>query len=144
MYQLHSRLAADTLPVATLALCEVRLMNDARFPWLILVPQQDGLTELHQLSAAQQQQLLAESSQVSRLLLTLTSSHKINVAALGNLVPQLHWHVVGRNRADSCWPGPVWGCGDTSPYPAQEAQRLIEQLQAALQSPSVPDIREGA
>lgn len=89
MFQLHPRLAADTLPLGRLDLCEARLMNDSRFPWVILVPRREGITELHQLGKADQAQLLAESARVAAQLLAL-GAEKINLGALGNLVPQLH------------------------------------------------------
>lgn len=132
MFDLHPRLAADTLPVGELALCEVRLMNDSRIPWIILVPRQDGLTEVHQLSAADQQRLIAESSLVSEALLSLSGSEKINIGALGNVVSQLHWHVVARNENDPCWPGPVWGCGQSEPWAKAEAAELISALRERL------------
>lgn len=128
-YSLHPRLSADTLPVCQLALCEVRLMDDRRFPWLILVPRIAAATELHRLPAQAQQQLVAEGSQAADLLLRLTEAEKINLGALGNLVPQLHWHVVARSRKDACWPGPVWGCGTRESYPKVEREALIRRLQ---------------
>lgn len=134
MFRLHPRLAADTLSVTSLALCEVRLMNDRRFPWVILVPQRAGLTELHQLSGQEQRQLLRESARLSRLLEAM-GAEKINVGALGNLVPQLHWHVVARSRNDPCWPGPVWGCGQREAWPEAEAATLIRRLRDGLDRP---------
>lgn len=128
MYQLHSRLKADTFAVCQLTLCELRLLNDSRFPWFILVPCREDMTEIHQLSEKDQQQLIRESSQVSTALAKICSPDKINVAALGNLVPQLHWHVVARSRDDACWPGPVWGCGEAQYYTDQAATRLKERM----------------
>ena len=132
MFQLHPRLAADTLPIAKLELCEARLMNDSRFPWVILIPMRDALTELHQLSPAEQQQLMAESTAVAEALIAMDEVTKINLGALGNLVPQFHWHVVGRNPEDTCWPGPVWGCGSTIPYSAKKQAALIAELRQAI------------
>ena len=132
MFQLHPRLAADTLPIAKLELCEARLMNDSRFPWVILIPMRDELTELHQLSPAEQQQLMAESTAVAEALIAMDEVTKINLGALGNLVPQFHWHVVGRNPEDPCWPGPVWGCGSTIPYSAKKQAALIAELRQAI------------
>ena len=134
MFELHPRLDADTLPVCRLELCEVRLMNDRRFPWLILVPQVDNLTELHQLDPSQQQLLLAESGRLGEILLAQSATTKLNLGALGNLVPQLHWHLVGRSPDDPCWPGPVWGCGSSQPYSGEEARKLVEMIQHSLTS----------
>ncbi|WP_241085264.1 HIT domain-containing protein [Candidatus Vondammii sp. HM_W22] len=124
MYQLHSRLKADTFTVCHLTL---RLLDDNRFPWFILVPCREDMTEIHQLSE-KDQQLIRESSQVSAALNVICSPDKINIAALGNLVPQLHWHVVARSRDDACWPGPVWGCGEAQHYTDQAATRLKERM----------------
>ncbi|MEJ1359257.1 MAG: HIT domain-containing protein [Candidatus Sedimenticola sp. (ex Thyasira tokunagai)] len=121
MFTLHPRLAADTFAVVTLPLCEVRLMNDRRFTWLILVPQREEITELHQLSSADQIKLLQESSDISHALAETGAIDKLNVAALGNLVAQFHWHLVARSKEDPCWPGPVWGCGNAEPYGAETA-----------------------
>lgn len=134
MYQLHPRLKADTFAVCKLTLCELRLLNDSRFPWFILVPRRVDVTEVHQLREADQHRLIQESSRVSAALNEICSPDKINVAALGNLVPQLHWHVVARNRDDACWPGPVWGCGDTQPYTDQAATELIDSMMQLLKT----------
>jgi diadenosine tetraphosphate (Ap4A) HIT family hydrolase len=131
-FQLHPRLEADSLPVARLALCDLRLVNDSRFAWLILVPRRPGISEVHQLPEAEQASLLRESSRVAGLLLALAGADKINIGALGNLVPQLHWHLVARRREDPCWPGPVWGCGSAVPYTEEAADALCKQLQERL------------
>ncbi|MEW8015133.1 MAG: HIT domain-containing protein [Candidatus Sedimenticola endophacoides] len=131
MFQLHPRLAADTLPLGRLDLCEARLMNDCRFPWVILVPRREGITELHQLGKADQTQLLAESARVAAQLQSL-GVEKINLGALGNLVPQLHWHLVGRRRDDPCWPGPAWGCGKSRPWNDADARTLLLRLRRGL------------
>lgn len=128
MFELHPTLAAGSVAVTRLSLCELRLINDRRFIWLILVPQRPRLTELHQLSESEQQQLLAASGQVSRLIEGYFAVDKLNVGALGNVVPQLHWHIVGRRRDDPCWPGPVWGCASGEPYPSGELERVIATL----------------
>lgn len=132
MFQLHPRLEADTLAICQLTLCEVRLMDDRRFPWLILVPRRVQITELHQLMPDDQQQLMIESSLASRVLELNFSLDKINVAALGNVVSQLHWHVVARRTDDPCWPGPVWGCGERQPYQADAKSALITTLQSGF------------
>jgi diadenosine tetraphosphate (Ap4A) HIT family hydrolase len=130
MFEIHSRLQADTLPLCELTLCEVRLMNDQRFPWLILIPKRPAITEVHQLTPEDQHQLIFESSRASIALEQLYSPDKINVAALGNLVPQLHWHVVARRSGDPCWPGPIWGCGQPITYDEAECAHHIATLQA--------------
>ncbi len=131
-FALHERLAADTEAVGSLTLCRVLLMNDARWPWLILVPQRPGLTGLHQLPAAARTQLMEEIAAVSRLLEQRHRPDRINVGALGNLVPQLHVHVIARFRDDPAWPGPVWGHGTAQPYTAAERERVSAELRAAL------------
>ncbi len=132
MFQLHPRLEADTVPLARLDLCQVRLMNDATFPWLILVPEREGVTEIHRLEAADRTTLVEEIARVSRTLEALYHPDKLNVGALGNLVPQLHVHVVARYRSDRAWPGPVWGTGAPLPYDPATLERACEDLGAAL------------
>ena len=132
VFRLHTRLSADSLHVASLALSQLRLMNDRRFPWLILIPMRQDVTEVHQLNTKDQQALMAESSLVARLLEEMFRPDKINIAALGNLVPQLHWHLVARNRDDHCWPGPVWGCGQPLPYSEQERLALLHKIRQRL------------
>ncbi len=129
MFQLHPRLEADTFSVCQLTLCDVRLMDDQRFPWLILIPRRADITEVHQLSPEDQQQLMIESTLASRVLEQHSHPDKINVAALGNVVSQLHWHVVARQQNDPCWPGPVWGCGERQPFPEGESAVLCSALQ---------------
>ncbi len=124
-FHLHDRLAADTHEVACWALCSVRLMGDANYPWLILVPQRSGLVELHDLSAGDLEAMTDEIMRASRTLQALFTPDKINVAAIGNLVPQLHVHVVARFANDPVWPKPVWGAQPARPYgPAQLEARL--------------------
>jgi diadenosine tetraphosphate (Ap4A) HIT family hydrolase len=132
MYTLHPQLQADTFPVCDMELCEARLMNDRRFPWVILVPRRDGVTEVHQLSADEQNLLIHESSLTAGVLSRMFEADKINVAALGNLVPQLHWHVIARSRGDKAWPGPVWGYGERLPYEKKESAALLTKLQDTL------------
>ena len=108
-FELHPRLAADTFELGRLQLCRVLLMNDANYPWLILVPQRSGLREIFELNANEQTQLIHESSHVARSMSTLFKAEKMNIAALGNMVPQLHLHHIARNTHDPAWPHPVWG-----------------------------------
>jgi diadenosine tetraphosphate (Ap4A) HIT family hydrolase len=131
-FALHLRLEADTAFVSDWALSRVLLMNDARFPWLVLVPRRANLSELHDLSHAERMVLIEEIARASRGLKALTGADKINVGALGNLVPQLHVHVVARKQADSAWPGPVWGSGATVSYQVPPLDTLIAQLRQAL------------
>lgn len=125
-YELHPQLAADTHPLATLPLCEVRLMDDANYPWLVLVPTLAGARELIDLDANQRRQLTDEIDQAARLLRDAFQPYKLNVAALGNLVPQLHIHVIARFEGDPAWPAPVWGRVAARPYPPE---LLIERVQ---------------
>lgn len=126
------RLAADSVAVGMLALCEVRLTDDARFPWLVLVPQRAGATELFDLSAADRAVAIEETAQCAAALRAVTQCLKINVGALGNIVRQLHIHVVARNEGDAAWPGPVWGAGTRVPYGETEKADLIARLRSAL------------
>jgi len=129
---LDPRLAADSVAVGKLALCEVRLQDDARFPWLVLVPQREGTAELFDLSAADRAAAMEEIAQCSAALRAVTQCLKINVGALGNIVRQLHIHIVARNEGDAAWPGPVWGSGVRVPYGETEQDELITRLRSAL------------
>jgi diadenosine tetraphosphate (Ap4A) HIT family hydrolase len=131
-FVLHDRLAADSRAVAELPLCMLRLMDDANYPWLILVPRLADTRELLDLDAAQQAQLLAEINQASRLLRRLFSPHKLNIAALGNVVSQLHVHVVARYTDDAAWPAPVWGREPARPYSDHALAERIAALQRAI------------
>jgi diadenosine tetraphosphate (Ap4A) HIT family hydrolase len=131
-FALDARLAADTAPVTHLRLCQVLLMNDARVPWLILVPERPGLRELHALAPAERAVLMEEVAAASRVLERLYRPDKLNVGALGNLVAQLHVHVVGRYRSDAAWPGPIWGSGPAIPYAPEALPAELERLRAAF------------
>lgn len=133
-WQLHPQLADDTTPVIELPLCEVRLMDDANHPWLVLVPRVAGITEIIDLDAAQRLQLSEEIDTACRALRTLFKPDKLNVAALGNMVPQLHVHVIARYRSDIAWPRPVWGAGNARPYAPEELIERINALRKALGS----------
>lgn len=133
MASLHPRLAADTGELGETDLCWLRWMRDDRFPWLIVVPKRDGLREWHHLAMADQQRLLATVNHLAAELERVTGADKINLGALGNLVPQLHVHVIARFQGDDCWPGPVWGQG--SPRPVETAPAWLEQL-------TLPDQRD--
>lgn len=131
-FSLDPRLAADTLSVGRFALSRLLLMNDASYPWLILVPERPGASELFDLTPADLAVLAGETSLVARMLKGLTGADKINVAALGNVVAQLHVHVIARSEADPAWPGPVWGRAPAKPYAAGDAAALLDRLAAAL------------
>ncbi len=131
-FTLDPRLAADTVLVGDLMLSRVLLMNDARFPWLILVPRRAQLREIVDLAASEQNALMGEIAAVSLALQRLTSPHKLNVAALGNQVAQLHVHVIARFSEDAAWPRPVWGIGTAEPYPAVLLAAEAARYRAAL------------
>jgi diadenosine tetraphosphate (Ap4A) HIT family hydrolase len=134
-FELHPRLAADTLAVGDLALSRVLLMNDPRFPWLVLVPRRPGLVEFLQLDAADCGELTAEARRCGLALQDLFKPHKLNIAALGNLVPQFHLHVVARFEDDARWPQPVWGAPPTAPYAPAVAMARVRALRCALGLP---------
>ncbi len=128
-FELHPQLAADTHPVATLGLCDLRLMDDANYPWLVLVPRLPGARELIDLDTGQRHLLTDEIDLAGRMLRDAFRPDKLNVAALGNLVPQLHVHVIARFRDDPAWPAPVWGRVDARPYSPEQLVERINQLQ---------------
>ncbi|MBI1365299.1 MAG: HIT domain-containing protein [Alphaproteobacteria bacterium] len=131
-FALDSRLAADTLCVGQLDLCEVRLMNDRRFRWAILVPRRPRLCEIYELSRADRALLAEETALAAETLARLAGADKMNVGALGNEVRQLHIHVVARKVGDAAWPGPVWGAGAREPYPAGDGETFAVALAKAL------------
>ncbi len=131
-FSLDPRLERDTFPVATLELCQVRLMNDSRFPWLVLVPQCAEMTEVDQLSDPDQARLWREVRAAGASLREAEPCDKLNIGALGNIVRQLHVHVVARRVGDHAWPGPVWGHGRAVPYEPDSRDALIERLQQRL------------
>jgi len=131
-FQLHPVLARDTLAVASLDVSELLLMNDARFPWCILVPRVPDISEWHHLPEELQGTVMSEISAVSSILETLPGITKLNVGALGNRVPQLHIHVLGRHPDDAAWPDPVWGYGTPERYATDAAEDFVARLQVAL------------
>ena len=131
-FALDARLEADSLPVMKLSLCALRLMNDRRWPWLVLVPQRPGIEEMHELTPLDQAMLTFESNMVGEALKRVTSCTKINTGALGNIVRQLHVHVIARFEGDPAWPGPVWGFGKREAYDPDEMAALVEEIRAAL------------
>jgi diadenosine tetraphosphate (Ap4A) HIT family hydrolase len=131
-FELDDRLACDTLVVGDLKLCRVLLMNDARWPWLILVPRREGLVELSDLDAPEQAQLMDEAGRAARFLKSQARADKINVGALGNIVRQFHLRVVARVIGDPAWPGPVWGYRSATRYDDKTARLLIAAAQKNL------------
>jgi diadenosine tetraphosphate (Ap4A) HIT family hydrolase len=131
-FSLDPRLAADTYPVISLPLCDVLLMNDARYPWLILVPRRAGTVEISDLDADEQTLLWQEVNRASAALRTVAPCDKLNLGALGNIVRQLHVHIVARREGDAAWPGPVWGNGHAVAYQHERFVALITSLRQTL------------
>ena len=131
-FALDARIEEDSLAVADLPLSAVRLMRDANYPWLVLVPRRTGLTEIVDLDAGERAQLMAEIGLASEALRRTVPVEKLNVASLGNVVPQLHVHVIARRKGDPAWPRPVWGAVQPEPYRAGEAEALASALAAHL------------
>ena len=132
-WSLTPQLAADTVPIGDLPLSRVLLANDSNYPWLILVPRLPGITEITDLDPNEQVQLLGEVDNAARVLKTVTEYEKLNVAALGNVVSQLHVHVIGRRHSDAAWPKPIWGTAPQSVYDATARDGLIGALRRGLQ-----------
>ena len=137
VWSLHPQLAQDTVPVGDLGLARVLLANDANYTWLILVPRRPGLVELIDLPDAAQVQLLSEVTAAARALKAITECDKLNIAALGNQVAQLHVHVIARRHSDAAWPKPVWGAAPPSAYSPTVRDGLIGALRRALLIESV-------
>ena len=131
-FELDPRLERDSQPLMWLGLCELRLMDDRRWPWLLMVPQRPDITEIHDLTPLDQTMLTFETNMVSQALKRVTGCHKINVANLGNVVPQLHLHVIARNEGDPGWPGPVWGHGVREPYRREDLHQFVNTIRGAL------------
>jgi len=131
-FTLDPRLAADTILVADLPLSQLRLMDDVRFPWLVLVPRMNDAVEWVDLDDQQQAALLLEINQAASMLRAIVPCDKLNIGALGNIVRQLHVHVVARRVGDAAWPGPVWGSGPAMPYDEAAKSRRVEAMRSAL------------
>jgi diadenosine tetraphosphate (Ap4A) HIT family hydrolase len=129
-FALDPRLAGDTIPVGDLPLCAVLLLDDARFPWFVLVPRRPALREVTDLPPDEAAILMQEIRVAVGVMQELSKPDKVNVGALGNIVEQLHLHVIGRFRSDPAWPGPVWGHGTRAPYPPHAATHLVERARA--------------
>lgn len=131
-FALHPQLAADTAPVGDLPLSRLLLANDANYPWLILVPRQPGLVEIVDLAKDDQVRLMGEIAQAAQALKNVAECEKLNIAAIGNIVPQLHVHVIARRHGDAAWPKPVWGAVPPSAYNATVRDALVGALRRAL------------
>jgi diadenosine tetraphosphate (Ap4A) HIT family hydrolase len=134
MATIHPQLMQDCQLLGKFTLCHLLLMRDANYPWCILVPDRDDVSEIHQLSEPDQQQLLRESSLLSVAMESAFSPDKLNIAALGNVVPQLHLHHIARYRTDAAWPAPVWGRVPAKPYLEYELEAVVHSLTALLTS----------
>ena len=126
------RLTAESFPLGELSLCEVLLYDDSRFPWLVLVPQKENLVEIVDLGDHERIALMDDITDACRALKEITNCHKLNVAALGNVVPQLHVHVIARSRRDPAWPRPVWGHAAAVPYTDKAAGEVLSRLRRRL------------
>jgi diadenosine tetraphosphate (Ap4A) HIT family hydrolase len=134
-WALDPLLARDTTPIGDLPLSRALLINDANYPWLLLVPRRDAAVEITDLDYIEQQQLMSEVSHTASTLKALTGCDKINIAALGNVVAQLHVHVIARSRGDAAWPKPVWNVVPPKDYHPRERDKLIASLQQKLVLP---------
>ena len=128
MFKLDKRLEQDTIFIKNLNLSKLLLMNNSNFPWLILVPMRENLIELIDLSKTDQQHLLSEISSLSRFLKKTDPKGKINIGTLGNIVNQLHIHIVIRNKNDLAWPNSIWGFNNHSPYSKEQSLKLLEEI----------------
>ncbi|QFT83632.1 HIT domain protein [Halomonas sp. THAF12] len=129
---LDPRLIEDTHPVTELPLCQLRLMDDTRYPWLVLIPRRTGAVEVFDMSEDDQQQLWREAGLLGRALKETLGGDKLNIATLGNMVPQLHLHLVLRREGDAAWPGPVWGQGQAEPYDLDGLAAMRDRLLAIV------------
>ena len=127
-FDLDERLARDSLLVAPIGLCQLRLLNDRRWPWMVLVPQRSGITEIFDLTPLDQVMLSFETNLVATALKKVTGATKINVGALGNIVRQLHVHIIARNEGDANWPGPVWGYGKAEPWIEADREKFAARI----------------
>lgn len=135
-FELHPRLAADTFLIDDWPLCRLLLMNDAQYPWCILVPRRNNIREIYDLCGEDQRRLLQESSALGQAMMAAFTGHKLNVAALGNMVAQLHIHHIVRFQTDAAWPAPVWGKHPPQPYSTVEHTTRIAQLRTHLTVPT--------
>lgn len=132
MFVLAEQLEKDTLTIGDFPLCRLLLMNDRQYPWFILVPRREDVSELFQLDEADQHQLWTETTQLAEILKDTFAADKMNIAALGNMVSQLHMHVIVRRKSDPAWPAPVWGKHPAQPYTQEEVQGIRAKLGLVL------------
>lgn len=132
MFELHSQLAADTVSLGQFRLSLVLLSKDANYPWVILVPKRENIREIYHMSEDDQTQLIRESSHLSEVMTSIYAPTKMNIAALGNQVPQLHVHHVARFDSDPAWPNPIWGAVESKAYDADSLAARVQRLQASL------------
>ena len=131
-WELHPQLARDTINIGDLPLSRVLVINDANYPWLLLVPRRVGVSEIIDLDEVEQAQLMTEIARVGRALKAVTQCNKLNIAALGNVVPQLHVHVIARREGDAVWPRPVWGAVPALDHNKQELETFISALRRKI------------
>jgi len=131
-WSLHSQLTKDTIDIGDLPLCRVLVIKDANYPWLLLVPRREGAVEIIDLEEVEQAQLMTEISRVARAVKDITKCDKLNIAALGNVVPQLHVHIIARRHGDAAWPRPVWGAAPPLAHDAEEVQEFIRALRRKI------------
>ena len=136
-WSLDPLLERNTVPVGDMPLCHVLMINDANYPWLLLVPRRRGIIEITELDDIEQAQLMSELVQAARALKAITACDKINIAALGNVVPQLHVHVIARSRGDAAWPKPVWNAVPPRAYEPAAMEKLLVPLRQRLALASV-------
>jgi diadenosine tetraphosphate (Ap4A) HIT family hydrolase len=132
MFELHADLVRDTVEVTRFPLCRVQLLNDRTYPWLVLVPAKPGLKDFHDVAMEDKATLMEEIDRASKGLVALHSPDKINVAALGNMTPQLHIHVIARFTGDAAWPKPVWGVVPAEKYSDTELEETLAKLRGVL------------
>jgi len=128
MIKLHPQLKKDCIELGEFTLCSLLLLNDSNYPWFILLPNRASITEIHHLSEVDQQQLMTESMFFSQCLEQIFHPDKLNIAALGNVVAQLHIHHIARFTTDACWPAPVWGAVSAIPYNEKQLNTIKKQL----------------
>ena len=131
-WKLDAQIERDTAPVGDLTLCSIRAMNDATYPWLVLMPRRAGVSEIIDLSEVDRTQLMTEISAAATVLKDITRCDKLNIGAIGNLVPQLHIHIVARRRGDPAWPKPVWGAAPPVAYAPQTLEAFVEAVREAV------------
>lgn len=131
-WSLHGELGKDSIDIGDLPLCRVLVIKDAHYPWLLLVPRRQAVVEIIDLTETDQAQLMAEISRAARALKDITECDKLNIAALGNVVPQLHIHVIARRRSDLAWPRPVWGAAPPLAHDPEEVQLFISALRRKI------------